>query len=113
MNKVEKLAVVQEFEKFLTSRFGSFQKEVTFKDFMNTSRRYRADYLCFDAHVIIEINGGQWTGGRHTRAGSVKGKKSTQYEEDLNKINIAQSNGFKVYQYTYEMLKRKDYKGLF
>ncbi len=31
------------------------------------------------------------------------------YENDLTKLNIAQHNGFKVYQFTYEMLMRREY----
>ncbi len=49
-------------------------------------------------------------GGRHTRAGKVKGKEYTQYENDLNKINLAQFHGFRIYQFTYEMLARLEYK---
>lgn len=109
MNKLQKEAVIKEFEKFLQVRFESFQTEVTFTKIMDTDRRYGADYYCPTQKVIIEINGGQWTGGRHTRAGKVKGKPYTQYENDLNKINLAQINGFKVYQFTYEMIARKEY----
>jgi hypothetical protein len=52
---------------------------------------------------MVEINGGQWIRGRHNRGGE-------GYEEDLTKLNLAQSFGFKVYQFTYEMLERQEYK---
>ena len=109
MNKIQKDAVIKEFEKFLTVRFDTFHKEIVFTKLVNTERTYRADYYCQAQSIIIEINGGQWTGGRHTRAGKVKGKPYTQYENDLNKINLAQINGFKVYQFTYEIIARKEY----
>lgn len=103
MDKFKRHILIKEFEKFLTKRFGRFSKEIVFKTFMSTSRKFRADYLCFDAGVIIEINGGQYINGRHNRGG--KG-----YENDLTKLNIAQVNGFKIYQFTYEMLERKEYE---
>ncbi len=84
-------------------------EEVVFNKIMPTKRLYRADYL-INGNIIVEINGGQYTGGRHTRAGKVKGKPYTQYENDLNKLNLAQFHGFKVFQFTYEQLQRKDYK---
>ena len=31
------------------------------------------------------------------------------YENDLQKINLAQRNGYTVFQYTYEMLQRREY----
>lgn len=31
------------------------------------------------------------------------------YETDLQKINLAQRNDYKVFQYTYEMLQRREY----
>lgn len=107
-NSAKNIALKQELERYL-NRFGEVKQEVTFSKIMDTTRRYRADYLLLDHLVIIELNGGQWTGGRHTRAGKVKGKKCTQYEDDLNKINLAQKHGFKIFQFTYEQLQRKEY----
>lgn len=75
------------------------KQEVTFSSIMPTKRRFRADFYCPNLRLIVEVNGGQWTGGRHTRGG--KG-----YENDLAKINLAQLHGFKVIQMTYEMLER-------
>ena len=79
------------------------QQEIVFNTIMPTKRRFRADYYCPNLKLIIELNGGQWVNGRHNRGG--KG-----YENDLTKINMAQRNGFQVWQYTYEMIERGELK---
>lgn len=102
LNNLKNKSLLIEFEAYL-STIGKFEKEVVFSHVMDTKRRYRADYMLPDKKVIIEINGGQWNRGRHNRGG--KG-----YENDLNKLNTAQMNGYKVFQFTYEMLERLEYK---
>lgn len=74
-------------------------KEAVFKDIMPTNRRFRADYYLPNLKTIIEVNGGQYINGRHNRGG-------VGYENDLTKLNLAQRHGFKIYQFTYEMIKR-------
>jgi len=103
MDNFEKRLVIIEFEKHLISKFKEFRKEVVFSSIMNTKRQFRADYFLPEYNIIIEVNGGQWTSGRHTRAG--KG-----YENDLTKLNLAQYHGYAIYQFTYEMLLRMEYK---
>lgn len=76
--------------------------EAKYKLHMNTEREFRADFLCPNAKIAIEINGGQHINGRHNRGG--KG-----YETDLTKLNIAAANGYKVFQFTYEMLERNEH----
>jgi hypothetical protein len=101
MDSLTRIAITVELEGYLQCRY-QVQKEVLFKRIMDTDRMFRADYLLND-NIIVEVNGGQWIGGRHHRGG--KG-----YENDLIKINLAQKNGFKVYQFTYEMLLNAVYK---
>lgn len=104
MNTVQRTALLQEFESWAIQHFGRIAKEVTFNKIMPTNRKFRADYLLGDK-VIVEINGGQYINGRHNRGG--KG-----YENDLTKLNIAQFNGFKIYQFTYEMLAKQEYQNI-
>lgn len=85
------------------SKYDQVKQEVVFSSIMPTKRKFRADYLCLNLKLIIELNGGQWVNGRHNRCG--KG-----YENDLTKINLAQRNGFQVWQYTYEMISRGELK---
>ena len=95
-------ALLLELETYL-KRFDEVQKEKTFNKIMPTKRLFRCDYLLPNLKIIVEVNGGQWNNGRHNRGG--KG-----YENDLMKLNIAQKNGYKVYQFTYEMLIRMEYR---
>ena len=77
-------------------------QEVVFSSFMNTKRKFRADFLCPILKIIIEINGGQYQNGRHNRGG-------VGYENDLTKLNMAQVNGYKILQFTYQMLSRGEH----
>lgn len=109
---IKNTALKSELKVYLKDKGYKVEEEIIFNKIMDTKRQYRADYLIRSHNIIIEINGGQWTGGRHTRASKVKGKGYTTYENDLNKLNIAQINGFKILQFTYEQLARQEYKEL-
>lgn len=89
-----------EFERYL-KRY-RYMKEVMFSTIMPTSRRFRADYYLPDKKMIIELNGGKWTVGRHQRGDG--------YERDLQKSNIANINGFIYLQFTYDQLSRLEYR---
>jgi hypothetical protein len=70
---------------------------------LGINRRWRLDYFVQSpSHTCaIEVNGGQWIGGRHTNPVS--------YESDLEKLNAVQALGIPVFQFTYQMLKRKEH----
>lgn len=102
MNKLQRQLVIKEFEQYLNI----FETEIVFSSIMQTKRKFRADYYIKHSKIIIEINGGQYINGRHNRGG--KG-----YENDLTKLNLAQKNGFAIYQFTYEMLLKQEYKKYF
>jgi len=59
-------------------------------------RRFRYDYVHYDSKVVIEVNGGNWTHGRHTRPANLL----SEYE----KLNLAQNLGFNVFILTGEMI---------
>lgn len=84
------------------------EEEVMMNTLFETDRMYRCDYVV-NGNIIIEVNGGQHK-GRHTSGAKVKGKEYTCYENDLNKLNLLSQHGFTVYQFTYPMLERKEYK---
>ncbi len=52
------------------------------------SRKWRADYALPAAMVLIELEGGIYSGGRHTRAGGYMG--------DIEKYNAASMLGYTV-----------------
>ncbi len=56
------------------------------------TRRWRFDYAIPQFRIAIEIDGGVWTGGRHTRP---KG-----YLGDLEKFNAAAAMGWVVLKFT-------------
>jgi len=94
--------LMDELKKALLSVDPKTMAEVPFSLIMPTKRKFRADFYLPDKKIIIEVNGGQYLNGRHNRGG--KG-----YETDLYKLNLAQFYGFKVYQFTYEMIERNEH----
>jgi len=63
----------------------------------NPNRKWRFDYALIDYMVAIEIEGGVWTNGRHTRG---KG-----FINDMEKYNSANILGWHVLRYTPEQFE--------
>lgn len=61
------------------------------------SRRWRFDFAWPEAMVAVEIDGGTWSGGRHTRG---KG-----FEGDCEKLNTAAVEGWCVLRFTGGMVR--------
>lgn len=61
-------------------------------------RRWRFDFAWPDLRVAVEIEGGIFSGGRHTRG---KG-----FESDCEKYNAAASDGWRVLRFTTGMVER-------
>lgn len=61
------------------------------------TRRWRFDYAFVDRKIGIEIEGGVWTGGRHTRGSGFLG--------DMEKYNEAGKMGWRVFRFTPQELK--------
>lgn len=62
-------------------------------------RRFRFDFASVDSRVGIEINGGNWTRGRHTNPRALQ----SEYE----KLNLATLNGWRVFVLSPEMIEEK------
>lgn len=60
-------------------------------------RKYRADFAYPLAGILIEVEGGVHSGGRHTTG--------TGYTEDARKYNLAVALGWKVLRFTPEMIE--------
>lgn len=60
-------------------------------------RRFRLDFAFPERRVGIELQGGVWTGGRHTRGAG--------YERDVVKLNLLQSLGWRCFYVTASMLR--------
>ena len=60
-------------------------------------RNWRADFLITGTKILVEVEGGIWSGGRHTRG---KG-----YIADMEKYNAAAVMGFKVLRFDTQQVK--------
>ena len=59
-------------------------------------RRWRFDFAWPAPKVAVELHGGTWSGGRHTRGQG--------FADDREKINTAQLDGWTVIELTSDML---------
>ncbi|HGW5129458.1 TPA: DUF559 domain-containing protein [Acinetobacter baumannii] len=71
----------------------SFEQEYKF----HLKRKWRADFLITGTKILVEVEGGIWSGGRHTRG---KG-----YIGDMEKYNEAAMMGFTVLRFSTEQVK--------
>lgn len=126
MTDLQRTALKIELYNYLKEQGYKVYDEVYYKTLFETDRNFRADFLCVHEQTgkkfFIEINGR----GRHTAVYKQKlkpeqmqnlirlnGLEATPYEVDLIKVNLAQQNGYVVFQYTYEMLLARVYKNNF
>ena len=70
-----------------------FEREYLF----HPKRKWRADFHILEQKILIEVEGGIWSGGRHTRG---KG-----YIGDMEKYNAATTLGFQVLRFSTEQVK--------
>lgn len=71
----------------------AFEREFQF----HPKRKWRADFHLIDQKILIEVEGGIWSNGRHTRA---KG-----YLGDMEKYNAATALGYRIFRYSTEQVK--------
>ncbi|MDA4852775.1 DUF559 domain-containing protein [Acinetobacter baumannii] len=71
----------------------SFEHEYKF----HPERKWRADFLITGTKILIEVEGGIWSGGRHTRG--------IGYLGDMEKYNEAAMMGFTVLRFSTEQVK--------
>ncbi|MEQ1143721.1 hypothetical protein [Acinetobacter soli] len=70
-----------------------FEQEYKF----HPDRKWRADFFITGTNILIEVEGGIWSGGRHTRG---KG-----FIADMEKYNAAAVMGFKVLRFDTQQVK--------
>jgi very-short-patch-repair endonuclease len=62
-------------------------------------RRFRFDFVHMDSKTAIELNGGNFINGRHTRPVAL----NNEYE----KMNLALLNGYQVFTLSNQMINEK------
>ena len=70
-----------------------FEQEFKF----HPKRKWRADFHLVEKMILVEVEGGIWSGGRHTRG---KG-----YLGDMEKYNAATMMGYRVIRFSTEQVK--------
>lgn len=70
----------------------SYQNEFKFCP----NRRWRSDFRILGKNILVEVEGGTWSGGRHTRG---KG-----YADDCEKYSWAAANGWIVLRFTTQQV---------
>lgn len=66
------------------------------REYRFCARRWRLDFALVDKRIGIEVEGGTWTNGRHSRGSG--------YERDLDKYNALAKMGWIVFRYTTAMV---------
>lgn len=61
------------------------------------TRRWRFDFCWVLKGVAVEVEGGTWSGGRHTTG--------TGFEKDCEKYNEAMLMGYRVFRFTGAMIR--------
>jgi len=61
------------------------------------TRKWRFDYAWPDKKIAVEIEGGVWTRGRHTRGSG--------FVEDMEKYNMAGKLGWRIFRFVPSELR--------
>lgn len=63
----------------------------------HSNRKWRADFLISNTKILVEVEGGIWSKGRHTRGSG--------YIGDMEKYNAAAILGFQVLRFSTQQVK--------
>ena len=95
--KVKGEKVLNEFETKLARELKALKINFEQEFYFHPERKWRADFHLVNKKILVEVEGGIWTGGRHTRG---KG-----YLGDLEKYNAATMMGFQVIRFSTDQVK--------
>ena len=95
--KVKGKKVQSEGEVILATALRSLRVEFEQEFEFHPTRKWRADFHLKSKKILVEVEGGIWSNGRHTR---VKG-----YLGDLDKYNAATMMGYQVIRFSTEQVK--------
>lgn len=95
--KVKGEKVSNEFEAKLARELKTLKIEFEQEFEFHPKRKWRADFHLVGKKILVEVEGGIWSGGRHTRG---KG-----YIGDMEKYNAATMMGFQVLRFSTDQVK--------
>lgn len=95
--KVKGEKIPNEFEAKLARELKTLKIKFEQEFYFHPVRKWRADFHLIDKKILVEIEGGIWSGGRHTRG---KG-----YLGDMEKYNAATMMGFQVIRFSTDQVK--------
>ena len=95
--KVKGEKVPNEFEAKLARDLQALKIKFEQEFYFHPKRKWRADFHLIDKKILVEVEGGIWSGGRHTRG---KG-----YLGDMEKYNAATMMGFQVIRFSTDQVK--------
>lgn len=79
-------------ETYLRELFGDGGRIIAAEFLFHPQRKWRFDFGVPELRLAIELEGGIWSGGRHTRG--------TGYQGDLDKYNAATALGWDVFRFS-------------
>ncbi len=90
---------MSQLEALLIRHIRALKLEIPVSEYrFHEKRKWRFDFAYPERQLAIEVEGGTYSNGRHTRA---KG-----YEADCEKYNTAALRGWTVLRFTGDMIKR-------
>ena len=95
--KVKGEKVPNEFEAKLARELKTLKIEFEQEFEFHPKRKWRADFHLVGKKILVEVEGGIWSGGRHTRG---KG-----YIGDMEKYNAATMMGYQVIRFSTDQVK--------
>ena len=95
--KIKGEKVPNEFEAKLARELKALKINFEQEFYFHPKRKWRADFHLVDKRILVEVEGGIWTSGRHTRG---KG-----YLGDMEKYNAATMMGFQVIRFSTDQVK--------
>lgn len=95
--KVKGEKIPNEFEAKLAGELKTLKIEFEQEFEFHPKRKWRADFHLVGKKILVEVEGGIWSRGRHTRG---KG-----YIGDMEKYNAATMMGFQVLRFSTDQVK--------
>lgn len=95
--KVKGEKVPNEFEAKLARELKALKIDFEQEFYFHPDRKWRADFHLIGKKILVEVEGGIWSGGRHTRG---KG-----YIGDIEKYNAATMMGYQVIRFSTDQVK--------